>query len=175
LQRASLESISTVEVIPSDSLASVNDCQQRHQARVQPRRVINSDSWELDVAGVNRHLLKIVLLHDFQLPNWADDDHLRLPTSKICGWCIGDDTLQVVCKDAVTMTRRDTTIIGGSARRRAWMQSLVHVVNTFLRRYGDGKLRAARLTGAVGERRWSCIRSFQKAGNCKVGLSNGSG
>jgi hypothetical protein len=82
VQRASLESISTVEVIPSDSLASVNDCQQRHQTRVQSRRVINSDSWELDVAGVNRHLLKIVLLHDFQLPNWADDDHLRLPTSK---------------------------------------------------------------------------------------------
>lgn len=38
----------------------------------------------------------------------------------------------------------------------------------------DGRQRQAGSRGQVDERRWSCIRSFQKAGNCKVALSNGS-
>ena len=54
-----------------ESLTSVNDRQQQPQSRSATKKCINPDSWELDVVGVNRHLLEIMLLmtSKFQLPN----------------------------------------------------------------------------------------------------------
>ena len=67
---------------------------------------------------------------------------------------------------------RGTAVIGGSGRFPTLAAGLCIVVSPLLRS-GRGKKRWPR-RGRVDERKWRCMRSLQKAGNCKVSLSNRS-
>jgi hypothetical protein len=146
-----------------------DDCQRRPQTG-SATKSINPDSWKLDVAGVNRHLLEIGRLTTSNCLIKVTVTRLRLPAQKNL-WLVH----RLRCLASLVLRRRGHD--DEETQNNHWWQCQPCERCQYGFYVGDEwKQRQPRaLTGAVGESRWSCIRCFQKAGNCKVGLSNRSG